>query len=106
MRIADIGVSDHGPEDEQPERRRQAARDQQSAGRRRGQRRDHSDRLCRAMVVAVMRMMVMMIVGRVGIVPGGRSVSGQGAVSSLVEAKLYSISMAASNARPRACHSG
>lgn len=53
------------------------------------------------MGMAVVRMMVMVIVGRVSGVPGGRNVFGQGAMSSLVEAKLYSITAAASNARPR-----
>ena len=48
-----------------------------------------------------MRMpVVMMVVARVTVVTGGLSVGGQGALSDLVERKLYSIRVAPSNRAP------
>ena len=48
-----------------------------------------------------MRMpVVMMVVARVTVVTGGLSVGAQGAMSDLVEGKLYSIRVAASNRAP------
>lgn len=48
-----------------------------------------------------MRMPVMMmVVVRVTVVTGGMSVGGQGALSNLVERKLYSIRTTASNHAP------